>query len=58
MVTVKSKLWHTIKTHVVVSQKKKKKEKKKTQVALQQIWLFSRVKTLKKSIKKPWKELF
>ena len=25
---------------------------------LQQIWLFSRVKTLKKSIKKPWKKLF
>ena len=32
MVTVKSKLWHTIKTQVVVSQKKKKK--KKTQVVV------------------------
>ena len=28
------------------------------QLPLQPIWLFSRVKTLKKSIKKPWKKLF
>ena len=34
MVTVKSKLWHTIKTQVVVSRKKRKKKKKKTQVVV------------------------